>query len=75
MKYFQCKFEQNTDNGIAVTTGWVPERAAIFGAHVELKGEDGLWRVIDVSQPGVSEEEYYKIIGNARTKWASLVDV
>lgn len=44
--YVQCRFEQACPEGLRTTVGWIPDRGARPGALVELKGEDGLWRVV-----------------------------
>jgi hypothetical protein len=44
---FQCLLR----NGHTRTIAWIEERGARLGARVELKGEDGLWEVLDVYQP------------------------
>lgn len=43
---YQCRFEQQTKDGVAVEVAWVEERGSRVGSLVELKGKDGLWRVV-----------------------------
>ncbi len=45
--WYQCALAQ----GERRTVGWIEERGAKEGCQVELKGEDGLWRVLRVFSP------------------------
>lgn len=72
--YYQCRFSQPEGETSRETIGWIEGRGAKVGALVELKGEDGLWRVETVSE-GIDLEEFRKRTTASRTKWASLVDV
>ena len=49
MLYHQCALAQ----GERRTVGWIEARAAKRGAVVELKGESGLWDVIEVYGPAL----------------------
>ena len=52
MIYFQCSLAQGELREMA----WIEDRGAHKGCQVELKGEDGLWEVIEVYYPGQSKE-------------------
>jgi hypothetical protein len=43
---YQCRFEQETPDGIITEVAWVEEKGSRVGSLVELKGKDGLWRVV-----------------------------
>lgn len=42
---YQCRFEQETPDGLVTEVAWVEEKGSRVGSLVELKGKDGLWRV------------------------------
>lgn len=49
-KYFQCYMEKDLGNDACeIKVGWIPERGAKKGAHIELIGEEGLWKVVTVT--------------------------
>jgi hypothetical protein len=57
MMMYQCRLR----NGVSETVGWIPERSAKVGLMVELIADDGkLWDVVEVYQPGMSEESLRK---------------
>jgi hypothetical protein len=47
---YQCRLRQ----GDAQLVAWIEQRGAREGMRVELKGEAGLWDVVEVYQPGRS---------------------
>lgn len=50
--YFQCKMRR----GEHETVGWIEERGARIGLHVELLSLDGkFWEVTEVWRPGLEE--------------------
>jgi hypothetical protein len=63
----QCRMEQQQDDGIAVTVGYIDESAAKVGMRVELKGEDGLWTVTTVSNHKVDKK--YIVEKQAKKSW------
>jgi hypothetical protein len=52
VKYYQCWLQQETE----ILLAWIPERGAKKGARVELKGEEGLWEVTTVYEPGFDDK-------------------
>lgn len=45
-RYYQCYMEKDLGDGRhEIKVGWIPERGAKANALIEIKGEDGLWRV------------------------------
>ena len=44
---YQCLLRQGDMRAVA----WIEERGARAGVRVEIKGEDGLWDVVEVYQP------------------------
>jgi len=72
--YHMCRFEKVVDGHTILTTGWIEGRGAKTGAKVEIKGEEGLWDVVTVSE-SISLDEFRKLQTSSRAKWASLVDV
>jgi hypothetical protein len=70
--YYQCRFEKAGPEGIEQKVGWIEGRGAKPLARVELKGEEGLWTVVTVSDTGIDYEEYKKRVAKGRTHFASL---
>lgn len=71
-KMYQCRFEQETPTGIAIEVAWVEERGSRVGSLVELKGKDGLWRVIyNSGKPIDSSKLAEKQAANRRQRQAS----
>jgi hypothetical protein len=54
----QCRLRQlQPDGTIAEVVAWIPEKAAVSGYRVELKGEEGLWNVCVVTEPSMPLQE------------------
>ena len=70
--YYQCRFEKDTPDGIEQKVAWIEGRGAKQFARVELKGEEGLWTVVTVSDIGIDYEEYQKRVAKGRTKFAAI---
>lgn len=51
-KYYQCTLRKGSTEMVT----YIPERGAMKGCGIELKGEDGYWTVVDVGDKPVSEE-------------------
>lgn len=48
MKLYQCRLtqpSQTRENCLVVITAYIEDRGACVGSMVELKGEEGLWKV------------------------------
>ena len=59
MKMYQCRMVQETNLMIyKETIGYIEEKAAKIGLLVEIKGEEGLWKVIAVDNHPI---EYYEV--------------
>lgn len=41
--YKQCTLERQVENGVAKTRTWLPEKFAVKGKTVDLKGDNGEW--------------------------------
>lgn len=52
MRFYQCRLQQH---GVT-TVGWIEERGARPGAHVEVPECGGLWRVAAVYQPALDAQ-------------------
>lgn len=72
--YYQCEFQKLTKEGTMKTVAWIEERGAKKGVMVELKGEEGLWTVTNVTTPGINKEEFEATKDKSRHKFASLKD-
>lgn len=57
MRYYQCRLEQETPDGIVVEVAHIEEKGAKVNALVELIGIDGLWRVKTVSNNPVDSKK------------------
>lgn len=57
--YYQCRLEQKTDEGIIHQVAWIEEKGAKHGLRVQLIGEEGLWEVKIVSQPGMNKVDIH----------------
>jgi hypothetical protein len=57
-QYFmkQCVLRKSYMAGYHVTTSWIPEKFAIKGTYVKLKGDDG-WLIESVGDRRISAEE------------------
>ena len=42
--YVQCLLKKTIPDGCRITTSWIPEKFAVKGKYVKLKGDDG-WEV------------------------------
>lgn len=73
MKYYQCRLEQDTPDGIAIEVAHIEEKGAIVNALVELIGKDGLWRVKTVSNNPVDIKELRKKQTMDRSSLLSIV--
>jgi len=69
--YFQCKFSQ----GYMIQTAWIEERGARVGALIELKGEEGLWKVEEVNQPGRDAKWLQENSVKVKKDWNKLNNV
>lgn len=56
-KYYQCRLEKQTAEGIEPVVAWIEEKGANVGWLVELKGKEGLYTVVGVTQPPVESKD------------------
>ena len=79
--YFQCKLIQDGTGN--TTVGWIEKRGARIGTYVELKGaefdgvemigETGLWRVMEVHGPELPEYVLRQKQANDRNALPSII--
>jgi len=67
MKYFQCKLSKGTERRI----GWIEERGAKVGAHVEILDE-GFWRVDEVGAHSLEKKELSTMNATKRRGFKSI---
>jgi hypothetical protein len=51
--HYQCTLVQQCPSSLKTTVAWIPARGAIKGAFIELRGEEGRWRVETVGDHAV----------------------
>lgn len=65
--YYQCRFEQDTPEGIETTVGWVANVKGLeVGKRVTLKNSDGFWLVKSISDQGITEKEFLSLKTKSR---------
>jgi len=58
-----------------IQTAWIEERGARVGALIELKGEEGLWKVEEVNQPGRDAKWLQENSVKVKKDWNKLNNV
>lgn len=53
-KYYQCRLEKETPDGIEKEVAWIEENIAEVGKKVEVKGKDGLYTILNVTNQSMS---------------------
>jgi hypothetical protein len=71
-KLHQCGLKEV--GGVRETVGWIPERGAKLGAHVELKefGDGVFFKVTQVSSLAMENDELRQKQQNDRNAFASI---
>jgi len=70
MKYHQCRMKEV--NGSRETIGWIEDRGAKVGAHVELKDFDAFFEVLSVSDIAINADDLRQKQANDRNCFASI---
>lgn len=64
--YKQCELSKKTADGVMRQVAWIPEKFAIVGHYLEIKGDNG-WHVDSATEPAMDES-----ILTQKTKFPSL---
>lgn len=67
-QHFQCRLRKGSEE----TVGWIEQRGAKVGLHVELKEDGERWEVLEVYQPGLSSGAVFEKQVNNRNAFSSI---